>query len=85
MSGLDFTGRRVLVTGASHGIGFAVARAFATAGAELAIISSTDDIHDAAARIRAESGRPVEALPATSASGRPYGERSTGSAGWTSW
>jgi 3-hydroxybutyrate dehydrogenase len=63
MSGLDFTGRRVLVTGASHGIGFAVARAFATAGAELAIISSTDDIHDAAARIRAESGRPVEALP----------------------
>jgi NAD(P)-dependent dehydrogenase (short-subunit alcohol dehydrogenase family) len=62
MGGFDFTGRRVLVTGASHGIGFAVARAFAAAGAELAILSSTADIHDAAARIEAESGRPVDAL-----------------------
>ena len=62
MGRFDFTGQRVLVTGASHGIGFAVARAFATAGAELAILSSTADIHDAAARIRAESSRPVEAL-----------------------
>ena len=47
MGGFDFTGRRVLVTGASHGIGFAVARAFAGAGAELAILSSTTDIEDA--------------------------------------
>ena len=62
MGGFDFTGRRVLVTGASHGIGFAVARAFAGAGAELAILSSTADIEDAAARIEAESGRPVRAL-----------------------
>ncbi len=62
MGALDFTGRRVLVTGASHGIGFAVARAFAAAGAELAILSSTSDIHDAAARIGADSGRPVRAL-----------------------
>jgi 3-hydroxybutyrate dehydrogenase len=58
----DFTGRRVLVTGASHGIGFAVARAFAAAGADLAILSSTADIHDAGARIAAESGRKVEAM-----------------------
>ena len=49
-------------TGASHGIGFAVARAFAGAGAELAILSSTADIEDAAARIEAESGRTVRAL-----------------------
>ena len=62
MGRFDFTGQRVLVTGASHGIGFAVARAFATAGAELAILSSTADIHDAAERIQAESGHPVEAL-----------------------
>jgi NAD(P)-dependent dehydrogenase (short-subunit alcohol dehydrogenase family) len=62
MSGFDFTGRRVLVTGASHGIGFAVARAFAAAGAELTILSSTTDIHDAGARIEADSGRPVQAL-----------------------
>jgi NAD(P)-dependent dehydrogenase (short-subunit alcohol dehydrogenase family) len=62
MDGFDFTGRRVLVTGASHGIGFAVARAFAAAGAELAILSSTADIHDAGARIEADSSRPVQAL-----------------------
>jgi 3-hydroxybutyrate dehydrogenase len=62
VSGFDFSGRRVLVTGASHGIGFAVARAFAAAGAELAILSSTADIHDAGARIEAENGRPVQAL-----------------------
>jgi 3-hydroxybutyrate dehydrogenase len=62
MSGFDFTARRVLVTGASHGIGFAVARAFAAAGAELTILSSTADIQDAGARIEAASGRPVRAL-----------------------
>jgi NAD(P)-dependent dehydrogenase (short-subunit alcohol dehydrogenase family) len=62
MSGFDLTGRRVLVTGASHGIGFAVARGFAAAGAELTILSSTADIRDAGARIEADSGRLVRAL-----------------------
>jgi NAD(P)-dependent dehydrogenase (short-subunit alcohol dehydrogenase family) len=62
MGAFDFTGRRVLVTGASHGIGFAVARAFAGAGAELAMLSSTADIHDAAQRIEAENGRAPRAL-----------------------
>jgi 3-hydroxybutyrate dehydrogenase len=57
----DFSGKRVLVTGASHGIGFAVAEAFARAGADLAILSSTRDIRDAAARIGGDTGRPVRA------------------------
>jgi len=58
----DFTGQRVLVTGASHGIGNGVAAAFAQAGADLAILSSTEDI-DAAARALAElCGRPVQGL-----------------------
>jgi 3-hydroxybutyrate dehydrogenase len=62
MGGFDFAERRVLVTGASHGIGFAVARAFADAGAELTILSSTADIREAGARIEADSGRPVQTL-----------------------
>jgi len=62
MGTFDFTGKRVLVTGASHGIGFAVASAFGRAGADLAILSSTADIREAGGRIESESGRPVHAL-----------------------
>jgi 3-hydroxybutyrate dehydrogenase len=61
MDGFDFSGKRVLVTGASHGIGFAVAAAFAAAGADLTILSSTNDIHQAGARITEAAGRPVRA------------------------
>ena len=57
----DFTSRRVLVTGASHGIGAAVAAAFADAGADLAILSSTPDILDVGRNLAEASGRPVVA------------------------
>lgn len=62
MTSLDFSGKRVLVTGASHGIGFAVASAFADAGADLAILSSTEDIVAAARQIEEATGRPVRYL-----------------------
>ena len=39
MSGFDFSGKRVLVTGASHGIGYGVAAAFAAAAATLAVFA----------------------------------------------
>jgi NAD(P)-dependent dehydrogenase (short-subunit alcohol dehydrogenase family) len=58
----DFSGKRVLVTGASHGIGRAVAGAFARAGADLAMLSSTPDIEEAARAVEAETGRRVTAL-----------------------
>ncbi len=45
----DFSGKSVLVTGASSGIGQGVAAAFAKAGADLTILSSTDSIYEAAA------------------------------------
>lgn len=61
MTTFDFAGKRVLVTGASHGIGRAVAAGFARAGAELTILSSTSDILEAAEWIHDETGFRVGA------------------------
>ncbi|MCQ0093264.1 SDR family NAD(P)-dependent oxidoreductase [Roseovarius sp. M141] len=58
----DFTGETVLVTGASRGIGHAVARGFAQAGAEVTILSSGAGIHAAAEGIASETGRPCRAI-----------------------
>jgi NAD(P)-dependent dehydrogenase (short-subunit alcohol dehydrogenase family) len=58
----DFSGKRVLVTGASHGIGLAIAEAFNRAAAEVTILSSTPDIMEAAQTIEARTGRPVQGM-----------------------
>lgn len=58
----SFEGESVLVTGASRGIGFAVAKAFALAGADVTILSSGAGIHAAAAEIATQAGRPCAAL-----------------------
>lgn len=61
MSRFDFAGKRVLVTGASRGLGEAIARAFALAGADLLVLADDEGIHAAAAGI----GKLVEApIPA---------------------
>lgn len=62
MAAFDFTKKRVLVTGASHGIGFAVAEEFVRSGADVTILSSTADIHEAAKKLSAASGREVTGL-----------------------
>lgn len=58
----DFSCEHVLVTGASRGIGRAVAESFAEAGAEVTILSSGPGIHDAAREMTVRFGRTVKGL-----------------------
>jgi len=60
----DFSGVEVLVTGASRGIGYAIAEAFADARASLAVLAEDAAITEAAERLAARAGRPVTALRA---------------------
>ncbi|MCX0276926.1 SDR family oxidoreductase [Nocardia zapadnayensis] len=56
----DFTGKRVVITGGSRGMGFEMARAFSSLGAEVAIASrKIASCEDAAARITTETGGRV--------------------------
>lgn len=56
----DFTGRAVVITGGSRGLGFAMARAFSALGARVAIASRKfEACEDAAARITEETGNEV--------------------------
>ena len=58
----QFTGKHVLVTGASRGIGFAVAEAFLNEGANLTILASSEGIQRAATTLRKKCDRVVTAL-----------------------
>jgi NAD(P)-dependent dehydrogenase (short-subunit alcohol dehydrogenase family) len=49
MAGLDLTGRAAIVTGASRGIGLAIAASLAEAGADVVLTSRTQEAADAAA------------------------------------
>jgi NAD(P)-dependent dehydrogenase (short-subunit alcohol dehydrogenase family) len=65
----DLSGKTALVTGASRGIGLAIAKSFAAAGVKVAISSRKQEALDqAAAEIRAEGG---QALPIAAHSGDP--------------
>jgi gluconate 5-dehydrogenase len=58
----DLTGRRALITGASRGIGFALARGLAAAGAAVAINGrDVAALSDAAAELRREGAETFEA------------------------
>lgn len=48
MNMFDITGKKAIVTGASRGLGYAMAQALVEAGANLAIIASSDRVFEAA-------------------------------------
>ena len=62
MDSSDFSNKKVLVTGASRGIGLGIARGFARARADLFIIGTNDKVHETANSLTEESGNPVEGL-----------------------
>ena len=60
----DLTGATVLLTGASSGVGFAAAEAFARAGADVALLARSEEgLQRAAARVEAQ-GRRALVVPA---------------------
>jgi citronellol/citronellal dehydrogenase len=62
-----FAGRRVVVTGASRGIGAAAAQRFAAEGADVAIVARTLEQHDHLAGSLRETATRIEALGARAA------------------
>lgn len=62
MVNFAFEGKSVLITGASQGIGLAIAEAFAEAGADMSILAENDRIHQAGTDLEKRFGRSVRAL-----------------------
>ena len=57
-----FKNKRALVTGASRGIGLAVADAFLENGADVSILASSDSVHSAAEELGDKHQRNVDAI-----------------------
>lgn len=74
MSGFDFTGKTVVVTGASRGIGYGVAAAFAQAGAWLVVLADDGAIERAGQEFEVMGAAGVLALQMDIADGGAVAE-----------
>lgn len=59
---MQFSDKHVVVTGASRGIGYAIARAFQAEGAQVTLIASSDAVVDAAAALNRDGSATVGAI-----------------------
>jgi 3-hydroxybutyrate dehydrogenase len=62
MTGVTLEGKRVLVTGASRGVGLGIARGFARAGAELTILATGESVRATAEALSEDCDREVGAI-----------------------
>ena len=86
MTSLDLTGRTAIITGASRGIGLAIAQELAAAGADVVLTARKQEAADEAA---AQVGEKASASARTPSTRTPRGAASTSrwsaSAASTSW
>jgi 3-hydroxybutyrate dehydrogenase len=62
MVSFDINGSRVLIVGASSGLGYVLAREFASADASVTIVAEVPEVNDAARALTEECGRPVRGI-----------------------
>ncbi len=58
----DFSGKTVLVTGGSRGIGYGIAEGFAMASANVVILAENNDVQASAEKLADETGASVRAI-----------------------
>lgn len=58
----DFSNKNVIITGASRGIGHAVAKAFVAANANVSVIAESDEVFSAGELLESQTGSRVTAL-----------------------